>query len=84
MGLLVTVTLKNSNNLAFRTPITLGFETLIKEKIANQNTTEEGFTNNSENISSNADELMKYGELYEKGLLSEEEFNAMKKKLLGL
>ena len=31
-----------------------------------------------------ADELMKYGELYEKGLLTEEEFNAMKKKLLGL
>lgn len=31
-----------------------------------------------------ADELMKYAELYEKGLLTEEEFNAMKKKLLGL
>ena len=84
MGLLVTVTLKNSNNLAFRTPITLGFETLIKEKIANQNTSEEGFTNNAKNHSSNADELMKYAELYEKGLLTEEEFNAMKKKLLGL
>ena len=45
---------------------------------------------NEENSSINkneispADELMKYAELYEKGLLSEEEFNAMKKKLLDL
>lgn len=31
-----------------------------------------------------ADELMKYAELYEKGILSEEEFNALKKKLLDL
>lgn len=31
-----------------------------------------------------ADELMKYAELYEKGLLTEEEFDAMKKKLLGI
>lgn len=31
-----------------------------------------------------ADELMKYAELYEKGLLSEDEFNAIKKKLLQL
>lgn len=33
---------------------------------------------------SSADELMKYAELYEKGLLTEEEFNEIKKKLLGL
>ena len=33
---------------------------------------------------STADELMKYAELYEKGLLTEEEFTALKKKLLGL
>ena len=31
-----------------------------------------------------ADELMKYAELHEKGLLSEDEFNAVKKKLLQL
>ena len=31
---------------------------------------------------SNADELMKYAELYEKGFLTEEEFNEVKKKLL--
>jgi NAD+--asparagine ADP-ribosyltransferase len=28
--------------------------------------------------------LIKYAELYEKGLLSEEEFTALKKKILGL
>lgn len=33
---------------------------------------------------SNADELMKYAELYEKGFLTEEEFNGIKKKLLDL
>ena len=33
---------------------------------------------------SDADALMKYAELYEKGLLTEEEFNAKKKELLGL
>ena len=32
---------------------------------------------------SNADELLKYAELYEKGLLTDEEFTAMKQKLLG-
>ncbi|WP_409197630.1 SHOCT domain-containing protein [Methanobrevibacter acididurans] len=32
--------------------------------------------------SSNADELLKYAELYEKGLLTKEEFEAKKKELL--
>ena len=110
MGLGVVLTLKNKSTLSFRTPITLGFETLIKEKIgknspteiitnekienlkenvANQNESQkqnsrEMNVNNAENSFSNADELMKYAELYEKGLLTEEEFTAIKKKLLGL
>lgn len=53
------------------------------------NTSWMNFKNNTvdsdnENKINNADELMKYAELYEKGLLTEEEFNAMKKKLLGI
>ncbi len=45
-----------------------------------------GNVNNSStnNEVSSADELMKYAELYEKGILSEDEFNAIKKKLLQL
>ena len=38
----------------------------------------------NKNDVSTADELMKYAELYEKGILSEDEFNAIKKKLLQL
>ena len=40
--------------------------------------------NSTNNEVSAADELMKYAELYEKGILSEDEFNAIKKKLLQL
>ena len=35
------------------------------------------------NTTSSADELMKYAELYEKGLLTEEEFNQIKKNILN-
>ena len=52
-------------------------ENLIKEKEKNENISEVPST-------TNADELMKYAELYKQGFLTEEEFNAMKKKLLGL
>ena len=38
---------------------------------------------NTKNPSSEADELLKIAELYEKGLLTEEEFNSFKQKLLG-
>lgn len=57
------------------------------------NNTLENFKNNEnkKNININekddvntADKLIKYAELYEKGLLNEEEFNAIKKKLLKL
>ena len=54
------------------------------------NTAWENFKNNENELSSInkkeevsvADELMKYAELYEKGLLTEEEFAVMKKKLI--
>lgn len=39
--------------------------------------------NSSHNETSNADELLKYAELYKQGLLTEEEFTAMKKKLIN-
>ena len=35
-----------------------------------------------ENNASNADELLKWHELYEKGVISQEEFEAKKKELL--
>ena len=37
-----------------------------------------------ESNNSIGEDILKYAELYEKGLLTEEEFNALKKKLLGL
>ena len=55
-------------------------ESLIKSK--NNETVNASSTHKNEVTS--ADELMKYAELYEKGLLSEDEFNAIKKKLLQL
>lgn len=51
------------------------------KKFKNNENEDDSSTNNDV---SQADELMKYAELYEKGFLSEKEFNAMKKKLLGL
>lgn len=50
----------------------------------------ENFKNNEQNTITekedfnSADQLLKYAELYEKGIFTEEEFNAVKKKLLGL
>lgn len=66
------------------------YETFIDEFYKLLNNTWKKFKTNENNGSENkndvssADELMKYAELYEKGFLSEDEFNAMKKKLLGL
>ena len=45
---------------------------------------EKNTTKNEKDEYSAADELMKYAELYKKGLLNEEEFTALKKKLLRL
>lgn len=68
------------------------YETFIDEFYKLLNNTWKKFKNN-ENVNKSSinknevnptDELMKYAELYEKGLLTEEEFNAMKKKLLDL
>lgn len=62
------------------------FYKLLNEKWENfkNNEYEKNTTKNERDEYSAADELMKYAELYEKGLLSEEEFNAFKKKLLKL
>lgn len=56
-------------------------EALMKFK---ENKIEENTIENKESEINTTDELMKIAELYEKGLLTEEEFTAMKKKLLGL
>ena len=49
-----------------------------KEK---QNKADSSPQNSSNNVS---EDIVKYAELYEKGLLTDEEFSALKKKLLGL
>ena len=55
----------------------------LLEKYNNFNNDSEVTDNNaSHNDTSNADELLKYAELYKQGLLSEEEFEAKKKELL--
>ena len=54
------------------------FKNFLEAKIKN-------FRNNqNKNQISSADELIKYSELLEKGLISKEEFDELKKKLLGL
>ena len=66
------------------------YETFIEDFYNLLNNAWTKFKNNINNGSANkngtsaADELMKYAELYEKSLLSEEEFNTIKKKLLQL
>jgi len=55
----------------------------IQNPIMSQNIQEETNAQNIETSMSNADELLKYAELYEKGLLTEEEFNSLKQKLIG-
>lgn len=88
-SLLVVMAFKNGNSFSVKTLMPLGLEALIKERIVEQDESEEAnpqetSSNNEEKRSSDADELMKYAELYEKGLLTEEEFNAKKKEILGL
>ena len=56
-------------------------ERFIKSK---ENKGENIALQNEERESNPTDELVKIAELYEKGLLTEDEFIAMKKKLLGL
>lgn len=66
------------------------YESFIEEFYKLLNNAWTKFKNNENNSLANknrvssADELMKYAELYEKGLLSEDEFNAIKMKLLQL
>lgn len=40
-------------------------------------------SNFSENSQTNADELLKYAELYEKGIITEDEFNTLKRRIIG-
>ena len=81
-GAMVTVTLINTQNVIFRSPLTIGFETLINEILSNQVIEEESTEVIEESSSSNVDDLMKYAELYKQGLLTEEEFEQKKKELL--
>ena len=62
------------------------FRELLNEKWMNYKENENvmGISKNEPPESNPTDELMRIAELYEKGLLTEEEFSAMKKKLLGL
>lgn len=85
--------LNNNEKLIFKGKNTIHKEENIEKFYNSLNRAWEKFKNNEnekliatteKTEISAADELMKYAELYEKGLLSEEEFNAMKKKLLGI
>ena len=51
------------------------------DKYLQENPPEDSTTSNN-NTSTNADELLKYAELYKQGILTEEEFEAKKKELL--
>lgn len=65
----------------FGKQINNGFLEKYNNFIASSTITE---NNSSSESTSNADELLKYAELYKQGLLSEEEFEAKKKELLSI
>lgn len=85
----ITLTLNNSS-IVFATPDGKALKIVLEECIKeakrknnkNENIISERAENNTNNIST-ADELIKYGELYKQGLLTEEEFNTLKKQLLN-
>lgn len=60
------------------------FRELLNEKWMKYKENEITISRNEQSESKPTDELMRIAELYEKGLLTEEEFSAMKKKILGL
>ena len=62
------------------------FRELLNEKWMNYKENHEEKRSSSPQESNNniGEDILKYAELYEKGLLTEEEFTALKKKLLGL
>lgn len=60
-------------------------ETVLETQIQQQKTLEKIVENTNQKIQfSISDEILKLKELQEKGILTEEEFEAQKKKLLGL
>ena len=69
-----TITSKYGNNMIFSCEHKEALEIVLREKIPEADTVED--SNN------NVDDLMKYAELFEKGLLTKEEFEAKKKELL--
>jgi hypothetical protein len=58
-----------------------GLKTFLDSKIREHRNSS---NTSNQNQLSNADELLKYSALLEKGIISQEEFESMKKKLLGL
>lgn len=84
----ITLTL-NDRSIVFATPdgkaLKIVLEECIKEANRENTTNEKQILEKAEdntNYISTADELIKYGELYKQGLLTEDEFNTLKKKLL--
>ena len=84
---MITLTL-NNRSMQFATPDGKALKIVLEECIeeAKMKGHEKQLSENTittENNTSTADELIKYGELYKQGLLTEEEFNDIKKKLLN-
>ena len=69
-----SITSKYGNNMVFNCEYKEALEIVLRERISEVDTVEDS--------SSNVDDLMKYAELFEKGLLTKEEFEAKKKELL--
>ncbi len=84
------VSIINSIQISLLGSDSINIYDITEEDFKNINTLWLNYKNNleeskkvvKESEHSNVDELMKYAELYEKGLLTKEEFEAMKKKLL--
>ena len=84
----ITLTL-NNDSIQFATPNGEALKIVLEECIEESKSKikEKQLSSNpiqNENNISIAEELIKYNELYQQGILTEEEFTALKKKLLGL
>lgn len=69
---IINLTSKYGNHMFFKADKPTPLKQIIDERVPKENTSQ----------SNNVDDLMKYAELYEKGLLTKEEFEAKKKELL--
>ena len=84
--LYVELKMTGDNSISIRTEDYFGkkFLSELLEKYNNFITNSTAVENNSSSQStSNADELLKYAELYKQGIISEEEFELIKKDLLN-